>query len=193
MEKATGQWLFYLDPDERLPAKLVEEIKATLKDTAHSAFRLNRRNHFFGHWLRYGSQYPDTQLRLFRNGKAKFPNQHVHEKLIVDGSIGKLSNDMLHYPYNNISQFLRKFNFYTGVEAVYLKDAGLEINFFNTLNYTLLKPVIRFFRRYILKGGFRDGLPGLFCSLFDSLNYFVRYFKLWEMNKQNPGNRKTEL
>ena len=112
----------------------------------------------------------------------------MHEKLQVDGSIGKLDNDMLHFPYLNINQFLRKFNFYTSVEAEYLKDEGLEINFHNTLNYTLLKPLTRFIRRYIFKGGFRDGMPGLFCSLFDALNYVVRYFKLWEMKQQNSGH-----
>ena len=127
MDQATGEWLFYIDPDERLPAKLVDEIKDAVNDTAHSAFRLNRRNHYFGHWLRHGSQYPDTQLRLFRKGKARFPNKHVHEKLVVEGSIGKLSNDMLHFPYQNISQFLRKFNFYTGEEAVYLRLSLIHI------------------------------------------------------------------
>ncbi len=95
---------------------------------------------------------------------------------------------MLHFPYENISQYLRKFNFYTCLEAVHLKEAGLEINFINTLSYTLLKPLTRFVRRYIFKGGFRDGLPGLFCSLFDALNYVVRYFKLWEMNQHNSEN-----
>ena len=190
MKQATGDWLIYIDPDERLPAKLVEEMIDAVKDTTHSAFSLNRRNFYFGNWLRHGSQYPDTQLRLFRKGKASFPNKHVHEKLVVDGSIGKLSNDMLHFPYQNIGQFLRKFDFYTGVEAKNLKDVGLEINFLNTLSFTLLKPLTRFFRRYILKGGFRDGLPGLFCALFDALNYVVRYFKLWEMNQQNSGKRE---
>ena len=190
MDQAKGEWLFYIDPDERLPAKLVDEVIDAVKDTSHSAFRLNRRNHFFGHWLRHGSQYPDSQLRLFRKGKARFPNKHVHEKLVVEGSIGKLRNDMLHFPYENISQYLRKFNFYTYLEAVYLKEAGLEINFLNTLRYTLLKPLTRFIRRYILKGGFRDGLPGLFCSLFDALNYVVRYLKLWEMNQRNSGKIK---
>ena len=97
---------------------------------------------------------------------------------------------MLHFPYQNISQFLRKFNFYTSVEAEYLKDAGLEINFLNTFNYILLKPLTRFIRRYIFKGGFMDGLPGLFCSLFDALNYVVRYFKLWEMNQQKFRKRE---
>ena len=191
MEQATGEWLFYIDPDERIPPELVDEIIDVIKDTENSAFRLNRRNHYFGHWLRYGSQYPDTQLRLFRKGKAKFPNHHVHEKLIVQGSIGKLSNDMLHFPYQNTNQFLRKFNFYTGIEAVYLKNAGLEINFLNTLIYILIKPLIRFIRRYIFKGGFRDGVPGLFCSIFDALNYVVRYFKLWEIKNHNSENRKN--
>jgi glycosyltransferase involved in cell wall biosynthesis len=192
MEQASGDWLFYIDPDERLPDLLVSEIKEIVKDTVHSAFRLNRRNHYFGHWLRHGSQYPDTQLRLFRKGMAKFPNQHVHEKLNVLGSIGKLQNDMLHFPYRNISQFLSKFDFYTGVEAGYLRDAGVRVNFSNTLRFTVLKPFTRFFRRYIFKGGFRDGLPGLFCSVFDALNYVVRYFKLWEMSQQNSENRYQE-
>ena len=192
IEQATGDWIFYLDPDERLPAKLVDEIIDTVKDTKYSAFSVNRRNHFFGHWLRYGSQYPDKQLRLFRKGRARFPNQHIHEKLVVDGRIGKLRNDMLHFPYQNVSQFLIKFNFYTGIEASYLKDAGQEINFINTLSYTLIKPTIRFVRRYIFKGGFRDGLPGLFCSLFDALNYVVRYFKLREMIQLNARKKKRK-
>ena len=193
IEKATGEWIFYIDPDERLPEGLVEEITDAVKDTAHSGFSMKRRNHYFGYWLRRGSQYPDTQLRLFRKGNARFPNQHVHEKLQVDGSIGKLKNDMLHFPYQNINQFLRKFNFYTSVEAEYLKDEGLEINLLNTLNYILLKPLTRFIRRYFFKGGFRDGMPGLFCSLFDALNYVVRYFKLWDLKQKNSGNRKNEL
>ena len=118
IEQTSSDWVFYLDPDERLPEELVQEI-CEIKDsnTPHVAFRLNRRNHYFGHWLRYGSQYPDSQLRFFRKGKAQFPNRHVHEKLEINGSIGKLHNDMLHHPYLTISQFLRKFDFYTGVEA----------------------------------------------------------------------------
>ena len=96
IEKATGEWIFYIDPDERLPGKLVEEIIDSVKDTAHSGFRMKRRNHYFGYWLRHGSQYPDTQLRLFRKGKARFPNQHVHEKLQVEGSIGKLNLSLIH-------------------------------------------------------------------------------------------------
>ena len=191
MEQATGDWIFYLDPDERLPELLESEIKAVVQDTTNAAFRLNRRNHYFGNWLRHGSQYPDTQLRLFRKDAAHFPNQHVHEKLVVDGSIGKLNNDMLHFPYLNISQFLSKFDFYTGVEAGYLRDSGVRITAGNTLRFLVLKPFFRFLRRYLLKGGFRDGFPGLFCTIFDALNFVVRYFKLWEMIRNTPENKKS--
>ena len=66
MEQASGDWIFYVDPDERLPELLVMEIEETLENTVNTAFRLNRRYHYFGHWLRHGCQYPDTQLRLFQ-------------------------------------------------------------------------------------------------------------------------------
>ncbi len=188
MEQANGDWVFYVDPDERIPEFLVSEIEKVIQATTNSAFKLNRRNHYFGNWLRHGSQYPDTQLRLFRKDSAHFPNRHVHEKLVVEGSIGKLNNDMLHFPYLNISQFLSKFDFYTRVEAGYLRDSGVRITAGNSLRFLVLKPFSRFFRRYFLKGGFRDGLPGLFCAIFDALNFVVRYFKLWELT-QNPGSK----
>ena len=188
MEQANGDWIFYVDPDERIPEFLVSEIEKVIQATTNSAFKLNRRNHYFGNWLRHGSQYPDTQLRLFRKDSAHFPNRHVHEKLVVEGSIGKLNNDMLHFPYLNISQFLSKFDFYTRVEAAYLRDSGVRITAGNSLRFLVLKPFSRFFRRYFLKGGFRDGFPGLFCAIFDALNFVVRYFKLWELT-QNPGTK----
>ena len=191
MEKASGDWVFYVDPDERIPEILVSEIEKVIQATTNSAFKLKRRNHYFGKWLRHGSQYPDTQLRLFRKNSAHFPNQHVHEKLVVEGSIGKLENDMLHFPYLNISQFLSKFDFYTGVEAGYLRDSGVPITARNSLRFFLIKPFSRFLRRYFLKGGFRDGLPGLFCAIFDALNFVVRYFKLWEFTQNLVSKSKS--
>ena len=190
MEQASGDWIFYVDPDERIPELLVSEIEKVIQATTNSAFTMKRRNHYFGKWLRHGSQYPDTQLRLFRKDSAHFPNQHVHEKLVVEGSIGKLENDMLHFPYLNISQFLSKFDFYTGVEAAYLRDSGVPITSRNSLHFFLLKPFSRFLRRYFLKGGFLDGLPGLFCAIFDALNFVVRYFKLWEFTQNLVSKSK---
>ncbi len=186
MEQARGEWIFYLDPDERIPGELAQEVLERIAQPgSHVAFAMNRRNHYFGRWLRYGSQYPDEQLRLFRKGSAQFPRKHVHEKLQVNGSVGKLRNDLLHYPYLNISQYLQKFDFYTSFEANFLRDRGIRPSARNAWRYWFSIPVLRFGRRYFLKAGFRDGWPGFFAALFDALNYMVRYFKLLELTQQH--------
>ena len=185
MEQARGEWIFYLDPDERIPPELAREIRRViLAPEPFHAFQLNRRNHYFGRWLRFGSQYPDVQLRLFRKGYASFPQQHVHEKPRVQGRIGRLQNDMLHFPYRNISQFLKKFDFYTSFEADYMYRQGIAVSWWNGFKYLFWIPILRFLRRYGLKMGFRDGLPGFFACVFDALNFVVRYLKLWELYRQ---------
>ncbi len=181
MEQAQGEWIFYLDPDERIPEALAEDIRDAIEtQDTYRAFYLNRRNHYFGKWLRHGSQYPDRQLRLFKRGYGHFPQRHVHEKLQIDGRIGQLKNDLLHYPYLTVSQYLHKFDFYTTFEAEFLLSQGFKPGIRPSFRFLLSTPALRFFRRYFLKQGFRDGWQGFFAALFDSLNYSVRYFKLRE-------------
>ena len=136
MDQAIGDWIFYIDPDERIPSELAHEIQDIINsESEFSAFRLRRKNYYFGKWLKYGSQYPDIQLRMFRRGKGKFANQHVHEKLQIDGKVGMLQQDMLHYPYLNISQFLRKFDFYSSFEAGFMLEQNIQVNALNHLRY----------------------------------------------------------
>ncbi len=183
MEQAAGDWIFYLDPDQRLPQNLIAEIRKTIASgEPYKAYTLNRRNFYFGRWLRYGSQYPDLQLRLIRRGQAEFPRRHVHEKLQVSGPVGHLSEDFEHHPYLSISQYLHKFDFYTGFEANFLYENGKRPGIALAFRYWFSQPLSRFLRRYFLKMGFRDGWPGLFAAYFDSLNFIVRYFKLLEIH-----------
>ena len=184
VENASSDWILYLDPDERIPAALAEEIRQKISHPDSTvAFTVKRKNHYFGKWLKYGSQYPDIQLRLFQKDKAVFPKEHVHERLQVNGIIGNLQEDLLHFPYLTISQFLQKFDFYTTFEANYLQAKGVKPGFANAFRYFFSKPLTRFIRRYFFKLGIKDGWPGLFASLFDSLNFIVRYFKLLEISK----------
>ncbi len=185
LEKARCSWIFYIDPDERMSTELIQEIQEKITNPSnYRAFSMNRRNHYFGKWLKHGSQYPDVQLRLFQKGFAHFPQRHVHEKLQVDGQIGKLNGDLLHYPYSTISQYLKKFDFYTTFEAEYLYQQGFRPGIPLHLKFWFFQPFTRFMRRYIFRLGFRDGWPGFFAALFDALNFMVRYFKLIEITRQ---------
>ncbi|MCB0378442.1 MAG: glycosyltransferase family 2 protein [Bdellovibrionales bacterium] len=180
MDQTTGDWIFYVDPDERFDESLMKEVRQKMEQEEHVAYKLKRKNHFFGHWLKYGGQFPDTQLRIFKKGKGQFPNQHVHESLKIDGSVGYLENTMSHYPYLTISQFLKKMDFYSSFEADFLYKKGVRPSLANHFKYLFWKPKMRFFRRYFLKGGFRDGIPGFFAALFDGIGWSLRYLKLWE-------------
>lgn len=184
IDQAKGEWVFYLDPDERIPDILAKEIITSVQQPRnYRAFLVKRRNHYFGKWLRHGSQYPDHQLRLFKSGYGRFPLKHVHERLEIDGEIGQLESDLLHYPYQTISQFLSKFDFYTEFEANFLYQQGFRSSWLMTVQYLFLLPSTRFLRRYIFKMGLRDGWQGLFAAVFDALNFAVRYFKLQEKSR----------
>lgn len=183
-EKATGDWIFYTDPDERFSQKLISELKArVIANPGTKGFKLPRKNYFFGCWLQYGGQYPDHQIRIFKKGHGVFNNRHVHERLHVSGPIETLDTAMEHYPYEDISQFIRKFDFYSTFEAKYLLEAGETVTFKNNIKFFVLKPMNRFLRRFFVKAGWRDGIPGYFAAIFDALGWMNRYFKLWEMLK----------
>lgn len=185
-EHVTGDWIFYVDPDERFSQAIIDELRTKIKnDPEVCGFKLPRKNYFFGVWLEHGGQYPDHQIRIFKKGHGVFNNRHVHERLHVNGKMGSLDTPMEHYPYLTISQFIKKFDFYSTFEAKYLDDAKTEVNFKNTMKFLFFKPLNRFFRRFIVKAGFRDGIPGYFAALFDAIGWMARYFKLWEMKKNS--------
>ena len=178
-EQCTASWIFYLDPDERIPLKTTEWIKKEIINPKANAYYFPRRNHILGKWLKHGAQYPDYQLRLFQKEKARFPCRHVHEHLQIEGKIATCSHPILHYPYPDLKTYIIKYNFYTTFEAEYLFDhppSNLAL-----INFTCFKPAIRFIKRYILKGGFLDGIPGLICIFFDMINFPMRYFKYLEL------------
>ena len=100
-----------------------------------------------------------------------------------------LKEDMLHYSYMNISQFLKKFDFYSSFEAGFMLDRESgqfhqSPALFSVQTCYPLLPAL-FYQR-----GFRDGIPGLFCAFFDALNIMVRYFKLWELKREKCRNNR---
>ncbi|NLI79376.1 MAG: glycosyltransferase family 2 protein [Candidatus Riflebacteria bacterium] len=180
IDQLTTDWIFYLDPDERIPDALADELRRTLPDTPHAAFRLPRRNFFFGRWLAHGGQYPDLQVRLFRRGQARFPNRHVHESLEVDGSVGRLTEPFDHHPYPTLDDYLRKMNFYTGFQADFWRQEGRRPGWLDAARFLALRPLSRFLRRYLLKGGCRDGWPGYVAALGDAFQTAISYAKFLE-------------
>ncbi len=189
-DQASCEWILCLDADEVIPPETADEIsKIVTSETEYNGYYIPRKNYYFGKWLKYGGNYPDFQLRLFRKGKGKFPEKHVHERIELDGKTGKMLNPIEHHPYKTVGQYLEKFQFYTDFEANYLFNNGYKTGVGPAFNWMIWKPVTRFIRRYFLKLGMLHGIEGLAASAFDSYGFIIRYLKLRELVNQK-GRQK---
>ena len=128
-----------------------------------AAYSLPFRNHFRGVWLRHGGFWPDRHVRLFRREACRYdPRRTVHEKLIVEGPVGRLDAPILHFTYDSLQDCLAKMDRYGEQAARMLHGQGVRASAWEIA----LRPLWRFLRGYVLRLGFLDGRPGLFfCGL----------------------------
>ncbi|MDP8240545.1 MAG: glycosyltransferase family 2 protein [Candidatus Hatepunaea meridiana] len=192
IDHCNSDWVLVLDADEIIPYDLAGEIRKTINETDAAGFLIARRNNILGRWLKYGGQYPDWQLRLFRKDCARFPAVHIHERIKIDGKVDKLTLPFDHYPYLRVTDMLRKGTFYAEFETKYLKDKGHKVSSFGLIIKAGIKPAFRFIRRYIFKGGFLDGIPGLVTAYFDAWNQAVRWIALWDSRRSIPEGNEYE-
>jgi glycosyltransferase involved in cell wall biosynthesis len=180
LELATGAWILSLDADERVSDGLRGEIMALLRQpraTLATGYAIPRRNFLWGRWLHYGGLYPDYQVRLFERGKGRFKPRRVHESVAVDGRVERLRHAIDHHSYQGISDIMRRLDHYTDLAALDVRDRGQSFR----RTALIMRPIGRFLRNYVLKQGFRDGIPGLIMAVSYAYSVFVREAKLWEL------------
>jgi glycosyltransferase involved in cell wall biosynthesis len=185
LEKSKKDWVLALDADERCSSGLKEEIVSFIASNNHNikGFKLPRQNYFLGKWIKYGGWYPGYQLRFFKRSNVKVSDRLVHEGYEVDGDIGVMKNDIIHYTVQSVFDFMNRVNGYSNLQAEE-KSKNRNIGFLDIF----IQPLKSFVVQYIFKGGFRDGLHGLMVYNFDAITRMLTYMKIWE--KQNKGKSK---
>lgn len=186
LEAAGGDWVFFLDADERATAGVGKEIRAVTgrADPDHTApvlFWIPRKNYIFGKWIRHTGWSPDYQPRLLRRGNARFdPKRPVHELVIADGGEAFLREPLLHFNYDSLGQFLAKQAVYTRFEAQMLLAEGTRPKRRGLLG----QPLREFGRRFVTLEGYKDGGHGLLLSALMAYYAFIRQRLLEEMWRQ---------
>ena len=181
---ANGEWLFYVDYDERVSEELREEIKRETQTSKFSAFDMPRKNFVFGKYLRYGGWYPDYVLRLIKKKNLLRWDGEVHEQPKINGSIGRLKNALVHIKEENIGDMVTKTNRYATFEAKLLFDAGHPPVTWWRFMRVILQEI---WHRLVIKLGVLDGPEGIIYCVYQGYSRFVTYAKLWEMQKtQTP-------
>ncbi|MFH1782715.1 MAG: glycosyltransferase family 2 protein [Candidatus Omnitrophota bacterium] len=176
IDNSNSEWVLQLDADERVTPELRNEIKSSLKDSNHfSAYRIGRKNYFLKKFMKYGGWH-ERHVRLFRKDKARYVGHNVHETLGVNGSIGDLKGDLDHFAFDSIAQFIDRQLYYAGIEArVMHEDRGDKITLKEIKYHLYFRPLKLFFKLYIRKQGFRDGMHGFIFSILNAW----RHFAIW--------------
>lgn len=180
--QTTGDWIFWIDADERVTPELREAIEALRRRDPASlpdGFRIARRTHYQGRWILHSGWYPDYQMRLYRKSASYWDGVAPHETARVQGSIETLPGEFLHYTKRDLSEHHRVLDSYTSLAADYLFRQGKKARGVDLF----VLPIAAFLRTYFFKHGFRDGLPGLIIAMFTAYSVFLKYAKLWEHHR----------
>lgn len=181
LEKAKNEWVLSVDADERVPEALASEIKNLIRSAGsgqisnkHNGFYIKRRDYMWGRKFKHGETGNIELIRLAKKEMGKWERK-VHEEWMVNGKVGRLKNEIIHYPHQSISEFLKEINFYTDVRANELFEKGAKSDFISILVY----PAAKFLSNYFLKLGLLDGIQGLVVAIMISFHSFLVRGKLW--------------
>jgi glycosyltransferase involved in cell wall biosynthesis len=175
---ARGKWVLSIDADEVVSADLAAEIQSALnRDDALAGYEIPRRNFFGGVWVRHGGWYPDRQLKLWQKNRGRFIDRLVHERLEIDGPVGRLRSPLDHYTYDGIEDYLSRMETYAELSAREYARAGRGAG-------PLAGPLHAggaFVGAYLWRLGFLDGRLGWRLALLAGRYTGLKYRKLRAM------------
>ncbi len=185
--EAKGDWLLYVDSDERYSSDLKKEIQEAVKNDQISAYFIPRKNYVLGKWLKHGGFWPDYVPKLFKKENLKGWRGAVHESPIFKGESSKLTNPIEHITARNLNKMLEKTIKWAKIEAEMASGANHpHVNIARIIKAF----VFEFISRYFLKLGMLDGVQGLIQALFQGYHRSIILVYLWEI--QNRIREKFE-
>jgi glycosyltransferase involved in cell wall biosynthesis len=181
LERATGDWVLSLDADEWVTPELRDEILNVISRADETvAFRIPRLSSFCGRFMRHSGWWPDYVTRLFRRGAARFSDDVVHERVIVEGKTGTLRERIMHETFIDLDELLQKMNNYSSLAAQEMRHGGRKAG----LTGAVLRGLWAFIRTYLLRGGFLDGREGFMLAVATAEGTYYRYAKLMLLGKK---------
>lgn len=180
-ERASHDWILSIDADEALSEALEGEIWHIKKrGPQYDAYTMPRLAQYLGRWILHSGWYPDRKIRLYDRRKARWVGEFVHESVQVDGRIGHLQSDLLHFTCNSLSEHLKTMDRYTTLAAEQLVAQKAHIGW----PKLLFDPPLTFCRSFIVRRGYLDGVEGLTIAYMAALYNFVKYVKALNMSSR---------
>ncbi len=182
LDHAQGDWVFSIDADEVVSPELKVEIQAAMLNSSFNGYEIPRLSSYCGKQMRHGGWYPDYVLRLFKRDTGCFTDNVVHERIVLEGDVGKLTVPLLHDAFINLEEVLHKVNSYSSLGANMLYQKNVS----SSLAKAIFKALWMFIRTYGLKAGFLDGRQGLMLAISNAEGTYYKYIKLLELQSRQP-------
>jgi len=184
LSKAKNEWVLFVDADEKVSEAVASEISNFIHSTGSgqefqisnntNGFYIKRKDFLWGREMRYGETGSIKLLRLAKKDSGIWEGK-VHEEWKIKGEIGELKGYLIHFPHENLTEFLGKINFYTNLRAKELYAKKTKSGFFSLIFF----PLAKFILNYFIKLGILDGIPGLISAITMSFHSFLVRGKLW--------------
>ena len=181
--QTTGDWIFWIDADERVTPELrasIEKLRTLPDEQLADGYKIARKTEYLDRWIMHSGWYPDHQMRLYRKAKSYWDGVAPHQTARVNGKIEKLEGEFLHYTKRDLSEHHRVTDSYASLAAEHMAANGKIVGALGILS----NAIAAFLRTYLLKQGFRDGVPGMIIAGFTAYGVFLKYAKLWEINNK---------
>ncbi|MCS7073610.1 MAG: glycosyltransferase family 2 protein [Bacteroidia bacterium] len=192
IDRAVYDWILWIDADEMVSAELQNEIIQFMQNAKpEQAGSFPRKTFFLNQWIRHCGWYPGYVTRLFHRKTAKMNQNILHEGVELLPTVQTIyfQHDLLHYSYQSLHQYFQKMNDYGLDGARELQRRGKKFHPLQLISNTFWN----FFRFYVLKRGFLDGIPGLLISIGSGFSNFIKYSNLYylerETNNQSNKNK----
>ncbi|MFM2284542.1 MAG: hypothetical protein RLZZ543_38 [Bacteroidota bacterium] len=182
LTQASHNWVISLDADEAITEELKASILLVRQSGIADAYTMNRLSNYCGHWIRHGSWYPDTKLRLFDRRKVRWAGVNPHDKAEAEAGakVQHLKGDLLHYTYYTIDEHVRKLDYFSTIAAKAYFSRNKKAGVWDLL----VRPGFAFFRDFILRAGFLDGYYGWVIAKFTAHYTLQKYVKLRFLQEQ---------
>ena len=190
MEQATGDWVLQIDADDVVTPAFHTAVDTVLRDRPqHAAFKFRRRSVLLGRTMRYGGWHHYLP-NLVRREAVRYEGR-VHERPLIQGTLGQLDADIDHHPCESLSAFLERHNRYTTLQAEELVQAAGILTGRQLCGRLVGRPWKVFWKSYVKKQGFREGLHGLVFAIFFAGIEWLKWAKVWERSLADRARRTS--
>ena len=181
IQLAIHDWVLCLDADEALDETLRSSLSRVALTNPNNAYKMNRCTNYCGQFIRHGSWYPDTKLRLFNKSTGRWAGTNPHDEVQVDPTVKveHLKGDILHFSYDSIAEHVSQNNRFSSIAAEALYQQGKK----TTLFKVFFNGQWAFFRSYVIRAGFLDGLYGYIIARNIAHLTFLKHAKLLQLQR----------